>query len=218
MSPGVQVLLMVGPLASYFFALGCWQAGRNPRLVAGPIDAAWLCCGLAGLVALGPIGQGMHHGLASPTARLAVLAILAGLAMLWIARARRRLAIYNIEPPALFAALREALDDLPDAVGANFGRSLRGFEDTKAGRGFTVEFTPGFRAAEVEAHGRGAEAMLETLAPLLRRRLRGRGAGSSSLAWTWFCLSSLTLALPILAFLSSRRGGDALRALLERLR
>jgi hypothetical protein len=218
MSPGVQVLLMVAPLASYFFALGCWQGGRNPRVVAGPIDAAWLCCGLAGLVALGPIGQGMHRGLASPAARLAVLAILAGLAMLWIARARRRLALYNIEPPALFAALREALDDLPDGLGAGFGRSLRGFEDPKSGRGLTVEFTRGLRAAELEAHGRGAEALLDTLAPSLRRRLRGRATGSSGLAWAWFGLSSLTLALPILAFLASRRGGDALRALIERLR
>lgn len=192
----VHLLLTFSPLAFYFFLLGVWQSGRDPRLIPGPLDFGLLGFGIGGFLAFGPIGQflaGLLLDSSGWPVRLVLLTILAGLAFFLSTRAHRRLVIYGVDPLTLDRALRQVLGELP----GNFERTLRGFEDRPQGRGVIVEVTPWLRAAEVIAYGRDPETLISALGLALRPRLRGPTSGRSTVARGWFALSALTLAGPV---------------------
>ena len=211
----LPVVLTIGPLTLYFLALATWHASRGPRIVSGPTDAAWLGFALGGLAAFGPIGQALTADLPGG---LAVPALLTGLAVAGMGlttRARRRIAIYNVDPDSLDEALAGSLAELS----GEFAKTLRGFEHPSSRCGLRVETSAVFRVAEVEAFGPEAEALIVAIRPRLRRRLRDAGARGLLLARFWLSLSSLTVTAPVAVYLLGRpQARAALRALIERLR
>ena len=190
----ISILMMYGPLAAYFATLGLWQIGKRPKVVAGPVDSALLGFALGALLAFGPVGRALTAGLKSNLVTPVLLCALGLFLMLMSARSRRRLTIYNADPAAVERALRQALD----AHKGDFQRILRGFEDRKAGRGLTVEASTGYRTAEVEAYGSGAEALIASIDPRLRRAFASEGGvGGLPLSRFWLSLASLTLTAPL---------------------
>ena len=211
----VEFALMVGPLSLYFLGLAVCYACRGPRVIAGPVDSGLLGVALGSLIAFGPIGRALTAGLPGGPAKgpLLLFAVVAGLGL--SGRARRRLAIYNVEPGRLEPILREILAGMP----GTFTRTLDGFEDRAARTGLTVEGSAQFRVAEVVASGAGAEALIAAIAPELRRHLRSERARGMPLARLWLSVSSLALTAPLSAYLLSRpQARAALRILFERLR
>ena len=207
----VEFALMVGPLSLYFLALAACYAGRGPRVIAGPVDSAMLGLAVGGLAGFGPIGGALLP--AWPAKVALMLAVASGMAL--ANRARRRLAIYNVDPNRVDAILREILDDRPGA----FVRTLTGYEDRQAGCGLTLEGSAPFRFAEVVASGAGADALIAAIGPGLRLRLRGERARGMPLARLWLSMASLALTAPLSAYLLARPQARAvLRVFFERLR
>src|SRR5690348_15210852 len=101
MPVAIQLALMVIPLSLYLYVLGIWHSGRTPRVVAGPVDLGLLAFGLSGLLIFGPIGRlwPWHaRGLPGVWAWLALTAFVVLLALPWLPRSFRRLAVYNVDP------------------------------------------------------------------------------------------------------------------------
>lgn len=216
MSGGLpSMLMMLGPLALYFVALGLRQLGRRPKVISGPLDSAMLGFALGSLLAFGPAGQALTAGLKPSLIRPALLCGLGLFLMAMSLRSRRRLSLYNIEPEALDPAIARVLDGLP----GDFRRTLRGFEDRKGGRGLTVRASTDYRTAEIEAFGAGAEALIAAIEPPLRRELAEvQRPNQPWLARFWLSLASLTLTLPIaLSLLSEPRMRQIVRSLLNQL-
>jgi hypothetical protein len=213
----LQIALSVGPLALYFFVLGAWQSGRDPKVVRGGADFALLIFGIGGLLCFGPVGRVIVSLLfpgPSVWAWLALPTSLALLALPFVPRAQRRLVVYNVTPSAFEQAVRGAVSKLP----GSFARTLRGFENSDDGRGVWFDASPRSRTGVVEGHGRSADDLVRALAPLLRRELRGQGTRSSGVARAWFTMSGLLLWVPVIALMLSRvQLRAAFRALLERL-
>jgi hypothetical protein len=218
MRTAVQLALMVSPLTLYLYVIVVWQSGRRPRVVAGPVDFAWLLFGLSGLVLFGPVGRlllGRATSLGAPSvwAWLALLSSLGLVAVPWLPRSFRRLVIYNIDRDALDLALRTALQSLP----GEFVPTLRGFEDRLNHRGLWVELTPWSRTAVLEAYGSDPEGFVSLVAAGLESALRPVHTRPSPVAWA---LLGLCLAFigPILIVLLGRpQTRAALRALIEKL-
>lgn len=218
MNTAVQLALMLGPMAFYLYVIAVWQSGRQPRVVAGPLDFGLLLLGVSGLLVFGPIGwlmvsRAATFGTPSVWAWLVFVSSLGLLAVPWIPRSFRRLVIYNIEPEQLDQALRDALQTLPKA----FERTLTGYEDRESHRGVRVEASVRFRTATLEAYGGEAETLIRQLARELRARLRGPVHRPSAIAWILLAIC-LALIMPVLGALLSRpQTRAALRALIERL-
>src|SRR5579884_3613294 len=112
MTGPIELALMVGPLAVYFYALGIWHSGRSPRVIPGPVDYLLLVFALSGLLLFGPIGRALIGRVPAAQGWLAALGLLTSIAMLalpWLPRAFRRLVVYNIQPETLERAVAEAL-------------------------------------------------------------------------------------------------------------
>ncbi len=212
-----QVALTAGPLAFYLAVLASWQGGRHPRVVSGPLDFGLLAVGVGGLLTFGPFGQVVARALFGKPNPLDWLTLISGeglVATVLARRALRRVAVYCVDPETLNRSLREALDRGPGRYVATLG----GFEDRVEARGISVEVTPRFRAAVIEAYGREPEDLINDLAPRLEDGLRGVSMPPSPLSWILSGLWGLTtLAFLASTFLAQPQARAALRALLQRL-
>jgi hypothetical protein len=218
MRTAVQLALMVGPLTVYLYVIAVWQSGRRPRIVAGPVDFAWLLFGLSGLVLFGPVGRiliGRAAGLGAPStwAWLALISSLVLVAAPWLPRSFRRVVIYNVDREGLDRALRDALQALP----GSFVPTLRGFEDRLQQRGLLVELTPWTRSAVIEAYGTDPESFISLIRHGLQADLQPGLVKPSPVAWALLGLC-LGLIGPVLVVLLSRPQTRAvLRPLMQRL-
>jgi len=215
MTSPVQLALMVTPLAAYLYLLAIWQAGRHPRVVAGPVDLWLLALGLGGLVLIGPLGRIVAQTLFGRAGLLQWL-LLTLVAILLVSRLARRswrrLVIYHVDGETLDTALRDALG--PD----EFIRTLSGYEDRTHACGIRVHHSPRWQAAVVEGFGHDPDALIRALRPRLKERLRQAAAGPTGVSLLFFGLSALTMLVPLAGHLLTQpRTRAALRVLLERL-
>jgi hypothetical protein len=216
MSSPVQLLLTVTPLAGYFYLLAIWQAGRHPRVIAGAVDATLLAVGVGGLILFGPFGQVVAEALFDRPGPLHWLLLTLTAALLVASlsrRSSRRLVVYHVAPETLESALRALLG--PDG----FVRTLDGYEDRARGRGLRVELSPRWQSAVVEARGRDPDALIASLVPRLRDRLRESPVPAAEVSMVFFGLSALTMLVPLTGYLLAQpHARAALRVLLEHLR
>jgi len=218
MNSAVLLALMFGPLAIYLYVIAVWQSGRSPRVVSGPLDFSLLLFGVGGLLVFGPVGRllagrAAAFGTPSVWAWLMVSSALGLLALPWLPRSFRRLAIYNVAPEPLAQALREVLKELPGA----FEPTLKGYESGEHQQGLIVETTRWFRAAVVEAYGDHSENLIRRVRSGLNDHLSGSMTRPSPVAWLMLSLC-LALILPVLGVLLSRpQAREVFRVLLERL-
>lgn len=216
MSSPLQLLLMVGPLAWYFYLLAVWQTGRHPRVVSGALDLILLALGISGLVVFGPLGElliRIPSGRSEPGRRL-VWTMLAILVVSILARrSSRRLVIYHVDPEALESALH-------DSLGLEaYVRTADGFEDREHTRGIRVEVSPRWQSAVISAFGNDADGLIRELGPRLRMRLRTVHARTTEVPLIFFGLAALTMLVPLTGYLLTQpHARAALRGLLEHLR
>jgi hypothetical protein len=213
----LQLVLMVGPLALYFYILAAWQASRHARVVSGLLDLVLLAGAVGGLLCFGPVGQAlaeMCSGQWGVVAGFVVLAAAAPAVAYMVRHASRRLVVYHVDPKALNQALSVELGAEP----GRFAASVTGFEDAANGRRVTVEINPLLGAAVIETWGGDPETLIDRLRPRLQARLRESDARPSPAAWVLLGLSALTLLAPLTGlFLTQPKARAALRVLLERL-
>jgi hypothetical protein len=204
MSLPIQVALTVGPLACYFYIVGVWQSGRRPRVIPGAVDFAVLALGVSGLMTVGPVGQVLMGLIFGPTPGYLAWGLWLLFLSLWVGvfafSAARRLVVYNLEPDQLVEAVGFAIEAMP---GAKFTQTLGGFEATGERRALHVEGSKLLRVGTVDARGREPEALIRTLQPLLRDRLRGVASGPTRVTWGLFLASWLTMLLPLAIFLAT---------------
>jgi hypothetical protein len=217
MTPPVQILLSVVPLACYLYLVGIWQAGRHPRVVGGGLDVTLLALGVGGLVLFGPFGQLLAAMLfGRPDVVHWLILVLIGLLVVsWLARrASRRLVVYHVTAEDLDAALRQV-----DVVGPeSFVPTLDGFEDRSRTCHLRLEYSPRWKTAVVEASGRDPSALIQALERPLRIRLGATPAPRSEGALIFFGLSTLTMLVPLTGYLLTQpRARAALRALFQHL-
>lgn len=196
MSVPLRTALALLPLALYFFVLGVWQSGRNPRLVSGSLDAFLLTVGLGGLLVFGPVGDLAVHWFFPQPNLAAWLAVASGLgliALYFMARARVRVHVYKVKPKALLVAVERALS----RVMVSPTRTLEGFEDTNQRRGVRVESSPRFGTGVVEATGEYPDAMIARLTPILREELSRIDSEPSYMATAMFALACVVAFVPI---------------------
>jgi hypothetical protein len=93
----VMQCAMFWPLACYLMVLGLFNSARRPVLVPGSADTALLCCGMSGLMIVGPLALILrplvHQGETYPL--VVAAAVFFTLSLLVIALQRRRLVLYN---------------------------------------------------------------------------------------------------------------------------
>ena len=209
--------LTVGPLGLYLWVLGLWHSYRHPKVVTGLVDFALLTFALSGVVVFGPFGQLLARALFGKPDLLDWTVIVSGLglvACLFARRSLHRVVVYHVDAQSLFDAISASLDE----SGGRFARTLRGFEDREQGRGVNVELTPLLRSATVEAFGRDAEGLIQSIRPRLRRHLRATTVVPSPVALGLYGLSMAVMVLPLLGlFLTQPRARAAVRAVFDRL-
>lgn len=209
-----EVALVAVPLAIYLYVLGHWHGGKCPRVVAGKVDLAWLCFGLGGLVAFGPLGRAVVAGIFGPTAT-PVAWVAWGAALVLVAAAvartgRYRLVIYHVAPDQARAATGATLADL----GGTFVETLNGFEDRERRTGVAVRSSPRMQTAVVDVQGHATGPVLAGLLPGLRARLGQVARPVSTLSTAFFAGSSLLLLAPAVAFIAlDPQGRRAARAM-----
>lgn len=195
-----RILWVVLPAAAYFLFLGDRRSGRNARVIAGAVDAAWLVFGFGGFIVFGPIGQTLGSLARNrwTSAALVIAAML--LAAAWILQGRRRLVVYNVSAETFLQALDEAIESTP----GNFVRTLRGYEEPHARLTLIARVSQRSRIAEIKAEGPGCEGRLAELEPRLRKSLAGRPDPRPTIAWNDFVFANLILAAPIVLLLLLR--------------
>jgi hypothetical protein len=213
----VQIVLAVGPLAFYFLVLGAWQSGRRPKVVSGVVDFGFLAFGLGAIIAFGPIGRVLVRYLfpgESVWAWLALPAMVALVALLWAPKTHRRVVVYNVNRQEIEQAAR----DLAGSFGGGFVATLRGYEDTVGGRGFSLECAKVARTAVFETYGKESEALARAIVLALRERLFGFRPASPQIARFWFALSAIVIWVPMLiAVLTQPRVRATFRAVMQML-
>lgn len=213
MPPTIQVALIAVPLAAYLYALGIFHGGKHPRVVAGPVDLAWLSFGLFGLVAFGPFGRvvvaATFGPAATPAGWLAWALLLAIMAACWTRTGRDRTVIYHAAPEHAEAALVAALGDL----GGAYVATLHGYEDRATRTSILLRTSARTRTAVVDVQGDGAGAVAGRLRKALRVHLATIARPVSTLSTAFFAASSLLMLAPVATFLAlDPQGRRAIRA------